>query len=160
MFGMKHSLVIQLLSKIIIMKNNLILICGLFLFICCNSQPVKRVQIIPNNFIGEVNIYYNHPNGKNIKYNEDGARVYEIDKEGNLFTKFLAIENQRVEDIYYYQDSIGNLERLYSVSDTLLTEHKFKKGDIVIRYEMQGTPFRKEDGQYITNYKYQVVIWE
>jgi len=78
----------------------------------CNQKSSEGEDfIIPNNFIGEALIAFEQEDGKEIKY-KDGRRIYEINNEGILKTKFEVNPYGIVYDRNFYYQNGGKYRKL------------------------------------------------
>lgn len=59
---------------------------SIIVLIGCNNAE-REVVIVPNNYVGQIVIVYNQPNGAGPIY-EDGKRIYKIPLNGILKTQF------------------------------------------------------------------------
>ena len=77
------------------------------------SSPSKDIFLIPKGFTGQVNIYYDQPNGHKEEF-EKGCRIYRIPANGKLKTVFklkghsISLSNAK----YFYVDSLNNRQKL------------------------------------------------
>lgn len=74
-------------------ENTVIAKCVLLFSICCilnscRNKAENETFLLPNDYNGNVIIFYGEENGSSKKYDEDGNRVYEIPNDGILNTKF------------------------------------------------------------------------
>jgi hypothetical protein len=119
-------------------------------------STLHTIHILPKNYIGRVNIYYEHPNGEEEKFDEYGSRYFEFDTTGDLYTKFKYTPDRRFEDRYYFRDSLGELERIYKDSDSILYKHKFEINEPIIVYIMAGKVYLKEIDRKVVRYGYSI----
>jgi len=99
---------------------NLIIIGALLLTSCrqatnnvnsnLNSQidtvAIREIYLIPKNYIGKIEIYFDQTDGSKIEY-EDNIRVYRIPESGILKTQFQFNTGTYYKDCrtYYYVDN-------------------------------------------------------
>lgn len=67
------------------------------------NKGENEVFIVPNDFEGAVIVLFNEADGKAVKYDSEGNRVYEVPKSGVLKTQFKFQEGWR--DIKYQKDN-------------------------------------------------------
>lgn len=79
-----------------------------------SNKGENEVFIVPNDFEGAVIVLFNETNGKAVKYDSEGNRIYEIPKSGILKTQFKSQEGFR--DIKYQKNN-GNVIRYLLPSD-------------------------------------------
>ena len=106
----------KLLKKVLkiigLVLGGIVLFCiGWFAFWIWYRSAEDEVYILPNEFEGAVIVLMNEPDGKSIKYNKKGYRVYEIPESGVLKTQFKSEEGWR--DIKYIRKNGTELRYLW-----------------------------------------------
>ncbi len=80
-------------------------------FTGCHQSGEQAMYYIPNQFIGNVIIVFDQPNGKPAEYKE-GKRVYRISPNGVLMTQFAPNHGWHSSDEYWYTDTRYNPQKL------------------------------------------------
>ncbi len=80
-----------------------------------SSNLIKEVFLIPETYIGKVNIIYNIKEGAEEKY-ENNVRVYVIPQNGILLTKFKDIYGN-LDQQFYLIDSNGNRKEIIAIKE-------------------------------------------
>jgi len=98
------------------MRNEkyLIIILSLLFFISC-SKTENTLTLIPDGYIGTIQIWFNQENGIEEKY-EGEKRVYEIPENGILKTKFSPQFGYHFPE-YYYVSKNGQRTKIQPISD-------------------------------------------
>ncbi|MBQ0734506.1 DUF6843 domain-containing protein [Aquimarina celericrescens] len=97
----------------------------LLLFSCKQEVSDPAIYLIPDGYIGEVVVVYNHPNGQEEMY-EGEKRLYVIPKTGVLKTKFTPTYGL-IYDQYFYVDASQNKKEIFQ-------EHKVEDADDICIY--------------------------
>lgn len=98
------------------MRNEkyLIIILSLLFFISC-SKTENTLTLIPDGYIGTIQIWFNQENGIEEKY-EGEKRVYEIPENGILKTKFSPQFGYHFPE-YYYVSKNGQRTKIQPILD-------------------------------------------
>ena len=68
---------------------SMLLLCGVvYLFWQWQYKSENEIFVMPNDFEGVVIVLFDEANGKAVKYDGEGNRVYEVPKSGILKTQF------------------------------------------------------------------------
>ncbi len=132
----------------------LYLVWAVFAFGGGRKKMASETHILPKGFIGQVHIYFNQSNGKEIEYNGK-SRIYRIPKSGILKTKFISnsgwIDSKEYLNFFYGNtDSTNLLHKYISSRDSI--ENIDSNTIIVFEYGI-GTVWDKLEGDInVTTY--------
>ena len=139
------------------MRNDkyLAILLSLFFFASC-TQTENTLTLIPEGYTGKIKIWFNQNNGTEEKY-EGEKRVYEIEKNGILKTKFSSQSGYHFPEYYYVSQNgkrteiqpILNLDK--NVLDTIdknkvYAYHFMFPGEVVKIDSLGNVTDKKESG--------------
>jgi hypothetical protein len=104
----------------------LISILYLFALSSCTHKAEPETYLIPEGFMGKVNIIFNRKEGSPVKY-DDGRRVYEIPADGILLTQF-ATNDGFINRKYFYKSQSGELRQLKNLEKDTVNLSKDEVG--------------------------------
>ncbi|KXN99911.1 hypothetical protein LS48_05365 [Aequorivita aquimaris] len=125
----------------------LIILTSILLFSCSNSAT-DTITLIPDGYTGPVKISLCDGKGKEEKL-ENGKRIYEIDTNGLLITKFKAEFGWQFNKYYYVKDNNRQEIRFLNFYDK---DVKFDKDSVYVFGEQHSGTGSKTDstGTYQT----------
>jgi hypothetical protein len=125
------------------------------LFIGCSYiKQENEKHYIPQGYTGIVMIVYNQPGGEKPIYDNDKARIYNI-QNGLLKTRF---QNNRLsyDDVrkikFYYKSADGNTRELPYLSREAARTMPVKDSNQIVVFEMKNILFDKDSVKY-TSYQ-------
>ena len=86
------------------------------LFYSCRKDAEPETFLIPNNYEGAIVLLFDQNDGLDEEYSE-GRRIYRVEQNGLLKTQFSKTKHGRLDQDYYYIDSLGVRTQVLEVFD-------------------------------------------
>lgn len=143
------------------MRNDkyLVIFLSLFFFASC-TQTETTLTLIPEGYTGTIKIWFNQNNGIEEKY-EGEKRVYEIQENGILKTKFRSQSGYHFPEYYYVSKSgkrtkiqpILNLDKnvLDTIDKNKVYAYRFMFPGEVVKIDSLGNVTDKKESGIIFN---------
>jgi hypothetical protein len=142
------------------MKKAVILILSVFVF-SCGREKISEKIIFPENYEGVAMVYYNVPDGKEEKKDDEGWTVIEFPSNGFLLTQYI-LPRKALYRREIYLDTVVGLKSLkfLAIGDSRNDFVNFKGIDTTQKYvfSMKGKSYTRPKDFNIKHNSGEVVI--